>query len=93
MRSRANAVDCASARLNPHKVVAQIVELLLDAGLPRFSDGHYTNHCRNPDGNAQYRQDAAHFIPEQRHKSRSQQRCVIQTPSFFLRSIILSSPT
>ena len=91
--SRANTVDGAPAGLNPHKIVAQIVELLLDPRLPRFSYGHDANNRRNPDGDAQDRQDAAHFIPEQCHKGRSQQRRVIQISSFSLPPTTLGIPT
>ncbi len=77
VRSRANAVDRAPACFNPDKVVAQIVQLLLDPRLPRFSDGHDTNDRRDPDGNSQHRQDASHFVSEQRHQGGAQQRRVI----------------
>src|SRR2546429_9025256 len=87
------AFDAPPPRLNPYKIVAKIVELLLDPRLPRFSYGHDANDRRNPDGDAQDRQDAAHFIPEQCHKGRSQQRRVIQISSFSLPPTTLGIPT
>ena len=63
------AVYRAAARFNPDKVIPEIVELLLDAGLPRFADGHNANDCRNPDSDAQHRQNAAHLVSEERNES------------------------
>src|ERR1700739_4512572 len=59
MRAGAHAVDGAAAGLNPHEIVAEIVELLLDAGLPCFADGHDANHRGDADGDAEHRQDTS----------------------------------
>jgi hypothetical protein len=49
VRARAYSVDRAATGFNPDEVVSEIVELLLDAGLPRFADRHYTDYRRDPD--------------------------------------------
>jgi hypothetical protein len=92
MRPCSNAVDRTPSRLNPDKVLPQIVQLLLDARLPRFSDGHNANHGRDPDRDSKHRQDASHFVSKQCHKGGAQQRRVIQIPSCSLQSIILGGP-
>jgi hypothetical protein len=68
MRARAHAVDRAATSLNPDEVVAKIIQLLLDSRLSRFANGHDADHCRNPDGYPQNRQDASHLVSEQRHQ-------------------------
>lgn len=50
------------------------IELLVDAGLFRFADGHNTDHRGNPDGDAQDGQNASHLIPEQSHQGRPEER-------------------
>ena len=84
MRAGASAVDRAAARLNPYEIVAKIVELLLDARLARFSNRHYADHCRNPDGNAQDGKHTSQFVSQQGNERRAQQRRVIHFSSQFL---------
>ncbi len=87
-----DAIHRSSSRLNPHKVVAQIVQLLLDARLSCFSDRNNTNDRGDPDGNSQYRQDAAHLVSEQRHQGGSKERRVVQFLTS-LRCLILGIST
>src|ERR1700745_4156554 len=49
----------------------------LDSSLPRFADGHHADYCRDPDGDAQDRQNAPQLVPEQRHQGGLQQSRVI----------------
>ncbi len=49
MGARADAVDCPATRLNPDKVLAEVVQVLLNSCLSRFADGHDTDHSGNPD--------------------------------------------
>jgi hypothetical protein len=81
VRPGAHAIDGAPACFNPNKVVAQIVELLLDARLARLADGHHADHRSNPDRDAQHGQDAAHLVPEQRHHRGTQQSRAIHEDS------------
>jgi hypothetical protein len=66
VRARAHAVHRAAPCFNPYKVIAQIIQLLLDPRLSRFANGDNANHRCDPDSDAQDRQDAAHFVSEQR---------------------------
>jgi hypothetical protein len=66
VRARAHAVHRAASGFNPYKVIAQIIQLLLDARLSRFADSHNANHRCDPDGYPQDRQDAAHLVSEER---------------------------
>ena len=68
MRARAHTVDRAAASLNPDEVVSKIIQLLLDSRLSGFANGHHADHCRNPDGYPQNRQDASHLVSEQCHQ-------------------------
>jgi len=68
--SSAHSVHGTAACLNPNEVVSQIVQLLLDARLARFTDGHNANHCGNADGDAKHSQQAAHLVSRQRHQRR-----------------------
>ena len=77
MRACANPVDRPAAGLNPNEVVTEIVQVLLDSRLSRFTDGHNTDHSRNPDGDPENRQDASHLVSEQRHQCRSKESCVV----------------
>jgi hypothetical protein len=70
VRARAHAIHRAASRLNPDKIVPEIVQLLLDTGLSRFADSHDANDCRNAYRYSQDSQDAAHLIPEERNESR-----------------------
>ena len=79
MRAGADAVDRAAASFNPDEVVSKVVQLLLDSRLSGFADGHDTDHGRNPDGDPQDRQDAPHFISEQRHQCRSKESPVVHS--------------
>src|SRR5258708_4442066 len=80
VRPRSDSVNCPPSRLNPHKIVAQIIELLLDPRLPGFSDGDHADDRRDPDRYTQDRQHASHLVPKQRHQRRLQQCRVIQVP-------------
>ena len=66
MCSRADTVDGAAARFNPHKVVPEVVKLLLHARLSCPADSDNANHGSNPNGDAENCQDAAHLVAEQR---------------------------
>ncbi len=79
--SGAPAIDGASPRFNPYKIVAKAVELLLDARLARFSNRHHANHRRDPDGDAQDRKNTPQFVSQQRDERRAQQARVIHFPS------------
>ncbi len=70
MRPGADAVDRAPAGFNPHEVVAQIVELLFDAGLARLANGHHANHRRNPDSDSQDGQRSCAFCSSARPPER-----------------------
>lgn len=61
----ADAVDGAPAGLDPHEVVAQVVELLLDLDRPGLADGDNADHRPDADGNAQHGEDAAHLVAHQ----------------------------
>src|SRR6266704_2442564 len=67
MSTGANAVYSPHARLNPHKIVAEVIELLFDTRLAGLANSHHANHGSDADGDAQHRQDAAHLIAHQRH--------------------------
>jgi hypothetical protein len=70
MGPRAHAIHRATSGFDPHKIVPEIVQLLLDSGLAGFADGDDTDDRRNPDGYSQDRQDASHLVPQQRHYGR-----------------------
>jgi hypothetical protein len=70
MGPRAHAIHRATSGLDPHKIVPEIVQLLLDSGLSGFADGDDTDDRRNPDRYSQDRQDASHLVPQQRHYGR-----------------------
>ena len=55
MSAGANPVDGASARFDPDEVVAEVVQMLFDAGLPSLADGNDANYGCDADGNAQHR--------------------------------------
>src|ERR1051326_8855722 len=65
-RAGADAVDRAAAGLDPDEVVAEVVELLLDARLPGFADGHDADHRGDADGDAEDGEHAAHLVAQQR---------------------------
>jgi hypothetical protein len=67
VRASAHSIHGASARFYPNKIVAQVVQLLFDLRLPGFADCYDADNRRDPDGDAQDRQHASHFIPKQRH--------------------------
>jgi hypothetical protein len=73
VRPGPHPIDSAAASLNPNKIVSQIIELLFDARLPRLANRHYADHGGDSNGDAQHGQYAAHFVPEQRHDSGTQQ--------------------
>src|SRR2546430_5650471 len=50
MSAGANAVDRPPARLNPHKIVAEVIELLFDTRLAGFANSHHANHGSDADG-------------------------------------------
>ena len=62
MGAGAHSVHGAAARFNPHKVVAEIVHLLLDARLAGFADSYHADHRSDTDGDAHDRQQAAHLV-------------------------------
>ncbi len=62
MRPRPHAIHGPTSGLNPHKIVAQVVQLLLDAGLPGLSDGDHADDRRDPDRYTQDRQNASHLV-------------------------------
>jgi hypothetical protein len=64
MGASAHAVDCATPSFNPDEVVPKIVELLLDAGLSRFTDGDYADDRRYPNGDPKNGKHASHLVPE-----------------------------
>src|SRR5882757_3889367 len=43
----ADAIDRPASGFNPDKVVSQVVEVLLDSGLPGIADGNYTDDSGN----------------------------------------------
>jgi len=55
----AHAIHRATSGLDPHKIVPEIVQLLLDSGLSGFADGDDTDDRRNPDRYSQDRQDSS----------------------------------
>src|SRR6202041_2752866 len=59
-----HAIDRTTARLNPNKVIAQVVQLLLDPSLSGFTDGNNTDYGRNPDTDPQDRENASHLISQ-----------------------------
>jgi hypothetical protein len=67
--------------LDPNEVVPQIVQLLLDAGLPSLADSHNTDDRCDPYGYPQNRKDASHLVSEQRYQCGSKQGCVIHDSS------------
>ena len=69
---------------NPDEVVSEVVEVLLDSGLPGIADGHYTDDSGNPNGDAQDCQDASHLVPEQGHNCGSKQGSVVHNLYSFL---------
>ncbi len=69
VRARAHAVHGTASCFNPDKIIPEIVQLLLDAGLSRLADGHDANDGRNPYRDSQDSQDAPHLISEQRNES------------------------
>jgi hypothetical protein len=77
-RAGAHSADGPTARFDPDEIVAEIVELLLDAHLAGLADGDDADHCRDPDRDPEDRQKAPHFVPEQRHQSGSKQARVVQ---------------
>jgi len=68
MRPRAHAVHRAPPCLNPYKIIPKIIQLLLDASLPRLADSHNANDRCDPDGDAQDRQNAPQLVSKQRYK-------------------------
>ena len=67
MRASAHSIHRASARFYPDKIIPQVVQLLFDLGLSGFADRDDADNRRDPDGDAQDRQHASHFIPKQGH--------------------------
>jgi hypothetical protein len=61
----APAIDGAAARFDPNEIVAEIVELLFDASLAGFADGHDANHRSDANGDAEDGQHAAQFVAQQ----------------------------
>jgi hypothetical protein len=61
----ADAIDRAASGFNPDEVVSQVVEVLLDSGLPGITDGHNTDDGGNSNSDTQNRQDASHLVPQQ----------------------------
>jgi hypothetical protein len=59
-----HAIDRTTARLNPNKVIAQVVQLLLDPSLSGFTDGNNADYGRNPDTDPQDRENASHLISQ-----------------------------
>jgi hypothetical protein len=84
MRARADAVHRSASGFNPDEVVSEVVEVLLDSGLPGIADGHYTDDSGNPNGYAQDCQDASHLVPEQGHNCGSKQGSVVHNLYSFL---------
>src|SRR5262249_61077978 len=75
-----HAFHRAPAGFNPPEVAPQVVQLLPDPRLSRFADGNDTNDRRNPDGDSQDSQQAAHLVSRQRHNRRPQKSRVIHSP-------------
>ena len=65
MSSGCHPFDNPGAGFNPNQIVAQIVELLLDAGLRRAGDRQDTHNRRNADTDTQYNQKAARLVAKQ----------------------------
>ena len=61
----AYAVDGAAASFDPNEIVAEIVEMLLDAGLAGLPDGDDADDGGNADGDTEDGQDAAQFVAKQ----------------------------
>src|SRR5438552_2722387 len=72
----AHTIHRTSAGLDPDEVVAQVVELLLHAGLTCPADRHHTDDRRDSDGDAQHREQAAHLVPE-KGPNRAAEQCEI----------------
>jgi hypothetical protein len=73
----ADAIDRAASGFNPDEVVSQVVEVLLDSGLPGIADGHNTDDSGNPNGDTQNRQDASHLVAQQGHHRGPKQSSVV----------------
>jgi hypothetical protein len=67
MRASAHSIHRPPARFYPDKIIPQVVQLLFDLGLPSFAYRDDADNRRDPDGDAQDRKHASHFIPKQRH--------------------------
>ena len=93
VRARANAVDGATSRFNPYKIVAEIIKLMLDPRLTGLADGHHANHRGDPDGDTQDREHASQLVAQQRDDGGPQQRGVIHFSSSFFSDPILSIST
>src|SRR5437763_13978812 len=83
----ASAIDGAPARLDPHEILAEAVELLLDARLAGFSNRNDANHGGDPDRDTQDREHTSQFVSQQRNERRPQQTCVIHFSSRPLHAI------
>ncbi len=70
MGPRAHAIHRTPSGLNPHKIVPEIVQLLLDSGLSGLADRDDTDDRCDPNRYSQDRQDASHLVPQQRHYGR-----------------------
>src|SRR6266481_939102 len=81
VRAGADAVYRAASCLNPDKIIPEIVQLLLDAGLPRFPDSNDAYDCHNTYRDSQDSQNAAHLISEERNESGLEKSCVVHTIS------------
>src|SRR5260370_9682624 len=53
VRARAHAVHRAAPGFNPYKVIAQLIQVLLDSRLPRFANSDATNPSCDTHGDSQ----------------------------------------
>jgi len=75
--SRAHAIDVSAAGFNPHEIVAQQQELLVNAVGAAFPDGDRTNHGADADGDSKQSQRGAEFVPPQRPQCRPNHSCPV----------------
>src|SRR5665213_255769 len=68
VRSGSHSVHSSPALLDPNKVVAEVVHLLLDLRLAGLADRHDADHRADPDGDPEHGKRAAHLVTDEREK-------------------------
>src|ERR1700730_9184638 len=77
MSACSDAIDGSTPGLDPHEIVAEVIQLLFDSGLPGLTDRDDANDGGDPDRYSEDRQEASHLVPEKCHQGGPKQGRVV----------------